>query len=245
MSDPEHPSSELEVLLRVQGHDTALDVLHHRREAIPARAALADRLAEGARLYSALGDLRSRRDAVLAEEKRFDDEARSLTAKAVEVEGHLYSGSIASPRELQALQADLEQIKRLRSSLEDRELEVMEQRESLDAEVVGAEKAVLEAAGDVERLQTEIAAAEAVIDAEIATEAEERARLAATLSDPLTDDYETRRARNRGVGAARLIGNTCQGCRLSIPATEVDRIRRASGDGRAYCDNCGAILVPA
>ena len=44
---------------------------------------------------------------------------------------------------------------------------------------------------------------------------------------------------------ARLVGNTCQGCRLTIPATEVDRIRKAGPDGDvAHCDNCGAILVP-
>ncbi len=126
-----------------------------------------------------------RRDAVLAEEKRFDDEARTLTSKAVEVEGLLYSGSVASPRELQSLQADLEQIKRHRASLEDRELEIMEQRESLDAEVAAGEEAVTAAADDVERLQAEIAAAEAVVDAEIEVETEARQRAGGDARWPL------------------------------------------------------------
>jgi len=43
---------------------------------------------------------------------------------------------------------------------------------------------------------------------------------------------------------ARLVGFTCQGCHLSIPATEVDRIRKEGDGALAYCDNCGAILVP-
>jgi hypothetical protein len=46
------------------------------------------------------------------------------------------------------------------------------------------------------------------------------------------------------VGAARLVGTTCQGCHLTIPATEVDRIRKAPKGTVEYCDNCGAILVP-
>jgi predicted nucleic acid-binding Zn-ribbon protein len=41
---------------------------------------------------------------------------------------------------------------------------------------------------------------------------------------------------------------TCQGCHLTIPATEVDRMRRhaAASDGvgeLSFCDNCGCILV--
>jgi predicted nucleic acid-binding Zn-ribbon protein len=49
---------------------------------------------------------------------------------------------------------------------------------------------------------------------------------------------------SKGQGAARLVGNTCQSCHLTIPATEVDRIRHAPDGIVAYCDNCGAILIP-
>ena len=52
------------------------------------------------------------------------------------------------------------------------------------------------------------------------------------------------RAKANGVGAARLVGNTCQGCHLTIPATEVDRIRKAADGPIVFCDNCGTILVP-
>jgi predicted nucleic acid-binding Zn-ribbon protein len=45
---------------------------------------------------------------------------------------------------------------------------------------------------------------------------------------------------------ARLVGNSCQGCRLTIPSTEVARIRKAGPDADvSHCDNCGAILVPS
>jgi predicted nucleic acid-binding Zn-ribbon protein len=52
------------------------------------------------------------------------------------------------------------------------------------------------------------------------------------------------RARNNGAGAARLVGVTCQGCHLTVPATEAERIKRAPAGSVAHCDNCGAILVP-
>lgn len=235
----------LESLLVLQEHDTALDKLAHRRESLPERAALADRMAEGAHLYSGLVELRGRRDEVVVSEKRVDDEMRSVTEKEREVEGRLYSGSTSSPRELQAMQADLDQIRKHRSSIEDRELGIMDEHESLDAAVAETEQNLASIAAEVRQLEAAIADAEATIDAEIAAVAEQRGMAAKTVPVGLVDAYERRRVQNRGVGAARLVGDTCQGCRLSIPATEVDRMRRAVGDGPYYCDNCGAILVPA
>ncbi len=42
-------------------------------------------------------------------------------------------------------------------------------------------------------------------------------------------DYERRRAQNRGAGAARLVGTTCQACHLTIPSTEAEQVRRERG----------------
>ena len=243
MTDGVGTNGSLESLLVVQEHDSAIDALKHSRESMKERSELTALMSEGARLHAGLGELRDGRDAVLSEERRLDDEARSLSEKAKEMETRLYSGTISSPRELQAIQADVEQLKRHRTSLEDREIEVMEQRESLDAEVAEAEGALRRAAVEVERLQAVIAAAETEIDAQIAARVEARRGLVTALPGTLLADYERRRAVNRGVGAARLAGNTCQACRLSIPASEVDRIRHSTADTLAYCDNCGAILV--
>ena len=56
--------------------------------------------------------------------------------------------------------------------------------------------------------------------------------------------YEQCREKANGVGAARLVGSTCQGCHLSIPATEVARVKKAPPGTVEHCDNCGTILVP-
>ena len=78
----------------------------------------------------------------------------------------------------------------------------------------------------------------------MAEERKARDAIAGELDPSLVGDYERRRGRARGVGVARLVGMTCQGCHLSIPATEVDSIRRAPEGTISYCDNCGCILVP-
>jgi predicted nucleic acid-binding Zn-ribbon protein len=96
----------------------------------------------------------------------------------------------------------------------------------------------------MERLLGVIATAESEIDAASAVETGARATAAAVVGESLLRDYEVRRQRNRGAGAARLVGTTCQACHLSIPSTEAERIRRGAGEEVAYCDNCSAILVP-
>ncbi len=236
--------AEFEALLGVQEHDLALDRLRHRRETLPARAEL---VAKGTELRVRSGELvelRASRDVVLAEEKRLDDEARTIGAKADDMNKKLYSGTVASPKELQAMQADIDMLLRHRSDIEDTELEVIDRRETLDASVADLEKLSSTLADEVARLQQLIGAAEVEIDAEIAQESAARAREAGSIPASLLGDYERRRAQNRGTGAARLVGTTCQACHLTIPSTEAEAIRRAAGSEIAYCDNCGAILVP-
>jgi predicted nucleic acid-binding Zn-ribbon protein len=237
--------SILDTLLLVQERDTALDRLRHRRETLPARAELLAREPDVALRTAQVGELRRARDEILVEERRLDDEASSLESRAKEVEQRLYSGTVASPRELQAMQADVDMLKRHRDGIEDNELEIMERREQLDNALTVAEAALAEAGADVDRLRAVVAEAEREIDAEIAVEHQARAELAATVPERLLADYARRRASNRGAGMARLIGDTCQGCHLSIPSTEVERIRRGPEGTVAYCDNCGCILVPA
>jgi predicted nucleic acid-binding Zn-ribbon protein len=191
-----------------------------------------------------LADARARRDEVVREVKRLDDEGAAVTARVAEVEKTMYSGSVSSPRELQAMQSDVEQLNRHRRALDDRELGLMEQQEGLEAEVAALEKRVGELQGEADTARAALVEQESAIDAELDTESEARGVAAGSVPSELLVLYEQCRERAKGIGVARLVGNTCQGCRLTIPATEVDRIRKSGADGPVFhCDNCGAILV--
>jgi predicted nucleic acid-binding Zn-ribbon protein len=234
----------LATLLELQDRDTAIDRLRHRRDTLPERAALESVRTELNDAGARLAEATSRREEVAREEQRFDDEARSLEDKAAEVERRMYSGEVTSPRELQTLQADVDQLRRHRHSLEDRELEVMERRESLDGEVDGLDGRVRALEAEAQRLSAALSEVEAEIDGELSGERAARDEIAATLDAGLLQDYEGCRARARGMGAARLNGNTCQGCHLSIPSVEAERIRKSPTGTVAHCENCGCILVP-
>ena len=139
------------------------------------------------------------------DEQKLDDEARSLGAKATEVEAKMYSGEISSPRELQAMQSDVEQLRKHQRNVENRELELMEAREPLDATLAELEqhRSVLE--GELERIRRTLADAEAVIVAEVGEERAARDRIAAGIDERPGEGVRAvpgAGARRRG-GAAR------------------------------------------
>jgi uncharacterized protein len=237
--------SPLDQLLVVQEHDSAAEGLRHRRAILAEREVLARADAEVTALEPQLTDARSRRDEVVREVKRLDDENSAVAARIKEVEKTMYSGTISSPRELQAMQADVESLGKHSRTLDDRELELMERQETLDGEVGGIEQQVNDLRATADSARAALGEKEAVIDEELAEVLEARGAAAGAVPADLLATYERIRQSNHGAGVARLIGNTCQGCRLTIPATEVDQIHRAGAEGKVFnCDNCGAILVP-
>lgn len=236
---------DLAALLRVQERDTGLERLRYRHGTIPERDAINERRALEVQLAERGAATRRDRDTALVEERRLDDEAQVLARRAKEVDGKLYSGTISSPRELLDMQADIDQLNRHRGAIEEKELEVMERRESLDTTLAALEAELAGIRAELGELAATLARREAELDAEIAVEEAARAEEASAVGADLLADFERRRRQNHGAGVALLVGGVCQGCRLSIPATEVDRLRLDPDAEIASCDNCGAILVPA
>ena len=236
---------DLGPLLTLQEHDLALDRLRHRRATLPARTTVAEAETEIATVDAESALLRGPLAELARNQERLEDEAQALAEQAKAADRKLYSGEVSSPRELQALQADIEQLKRHQRTVEERALEIMEEREPLDAQMHALLASREERSADLATARAELAEAEGEVDGEIAIEQGLRDTAAASVDASMLALYERCRTNApSGIGAARLVGHTCQGCHLTIPATEVDALRKAPPGTVAHCDNCGAILVP-
>lgn len=235
--------SDLERLLDLQANDTSADQLRHRRATLPERALLVELDAREASLRAGVADSATERDALVREQKRLEDEIAMLVDKIVDVDRKLYGEHLTSPKEAQALQADLESLRRRQDELEEKVLEAMEAIEPLAAILDDCDQAV--AAIDVERSNARdaLARSESEIDAELRANAQQRDSLASAVSPALLADYDGRRASAGGVVVARLQGSTCQGCFLSLAPAEVDELRRRPVDDLVECPECGRILV--
>jgi uncharacterized protein len=230
-------------LLAVQEHDTSIDQLLHRRAHLPSRAELDSVMGELAGLETSATDVESIRHGFGRDQQRLEDEIASLNERANHHDKTLYSGTIGNPRELQSLQDEIASLKRRISQLEDQEIEVMEQLEPLDAQLAAfaASRAALDERGGA--LRAQIAEEEVTIDGELERVRRERDELASTVDAELLTEYDELRKRSGGIAIARLVGGSCGGCHLSLPAVDVDRIKKLSPDAPAHCEECGRLLA--
>ena len=230
-------------LLEIQEQDTLGDQLRHRRQRHPLRAELAE-------VTEALSDLRRRhqeaagqRDAIRRRQADLESEVAANNERLAGIERRMYSGEVSAARDLQALSAEADGLRARTSRLEDLVLEAMEEAEPAEAAVATLESE----AGSLSRRRSEAEAQLGVEDAALEAEEAEHARARAALAEDVPADllqrYGLLRSRLGGVAVASLHNGACGGCHLSLPATELDRIRRAPPDSLITCEQCGRILV--
>jgi len=241
--DAPPPLGPLERLLVVQEHDTEADQLRHRLASLPERARLDEKLAEIAALEKRAAVVGEERAAVGRDLQRLEDEVATVEARRADTDRKLYGGAVNAARELQALQDELASLKRRQDSLEDDELELMEQAEPLDAEL--ATLAADRAARDEEAtaLTAALAEAEVAVAADLERVLAEREAAVDGIEAALLDEYARLRGQLGGVAIARLVGTNCGGCHLTLSSVEVDRIRKTPAGAMVHCEECGRILV--
>ena len=230
-------------LLRVQEHDTRIDQLRHRRDTLPQRARLTEIAGQVAGFERDAGQAGSDRDELAREQKLHEDEVASLGDKRMSAQAKLYGGDVSNPRELQALQEEVEALGRRVGHLDDRTLELMEQIEPLDGRLAEVASSASAARAEAESVEAQLTAAEAEIDAEIDSERVAREQLIGDVAPELRAEYEQLRGQSGGVAIARLTGAQCGGCHLSLSAMEVARIRKLSPDEPVHCEECGRLLA--
>ena len=236
-------ATPLELLLDVQEHDTTVDQLVHRKASLPERAELADVERRTAALHEERAGIATPLEEIAARETKAEDDIAAAEKRMAEIDTRMTSGAVTASRDLQAMSEEITHLRERISTLEDAGIEALTEREPLDAELARIDAALAELAASAQRLRGAIAEAEVAVDAELERTRSEREVLAAGLPADLAATYEHLRARLGGIGAARLEGPRCTGCHLTLPATEVDRLKREPLDALVFCDQCGRILV--
>lgn len=231
----------LKRLLDLQAEDSEIRRLNDRIASLPEAARLEELKTQLAELEADLAIAGKQLGEIEREQARLEGEIELLEGKLTKEEQRLFAGSVSNPKELAALQSEVEMLKRKRSGLEDGLLEVMEQREGAAATEEGL-RAEREGVGaDAERLSATVNELTAELEAGLSTHTQARIAIASEIPEDLASLYEKTRAAKHGVGAAALVGSTCQGCHTELPAREVERLRSERGLQR--CDNCRRILV--
>ncbi len=231
----------MERLLELQELDLSVDRLEARRKEVEAGAELDEARRNADEVEQKVGELRLALDSIGREEKRLENEISSVDQRIQAEQKRLYDGSVANPKELSSIQAEVESLGRRKSRLEDEEIGQMEHREDLESRLPPLEK---EPAALRQRVDEVEAAAQGELG-EIATTLEERRgarqELTPEIEEELLELYEDLRAQKKGVGAAALIDGVCQGCHEKLSAMALDKLKRTEGVRR--CEYCRRILI--
>lgn len=232
-----HAMTWIHDLRRLQETDAALDI--RRGSLADAEARLGeseDVMSVRARVEELDAALRFARGA----QKDVEFEADDLKSKIAPAETKLYSGAIKNPKELADLQADIDQLKRHLSAVEDRDLEALTRLETAENEhrAANAELALMESAWAAE--QADLAERTKRLAAEIAEYDAERLEQAAEVSPEHQRTYDHIRFARQGRALAKLDRNLCTGCRISLPTNIVNKAR--AGNVLIQCPNCERIL---
>jgi predicted nucleic acid-binding Zn-ribbon protein len=230
-------------LLELQGLDSTLDRLRHKRATLPEMAEM--RRLDG--LVDALRDAVVRAETEVSdlarEQAKFEREIEQVRSRKDRDSQRLASGAITVAKQLQDLEHEVATLSRRQSDLEDAELEVMERAETAAAEL--AELTGQRSEHLAARAEAEVGrdAAFVQIDAEIEQATVQRAELAATLPADLLALYEKLRGSEGGVGAGEIARGRCGGCHLDLMNNEKSAIRAAAADEVLRHEECGRILV--
>jgi uncharacterized protein len=234
----------LDHLLAVQDFDIALTQMQHRRHALVESSGLAAVETQIAAVQAEKQDAAARRGVLSDTQKDLETQIASISERRGVLEQRMYAARGTSARDLQAMSEEVRHLTQRRAELEELELAAMLDQDPIDTELAALDERLAPLRAQADELRAQVAEAAKEIDGDMATTARQRSAEAAQLPTALSDRYETLRARLKGTGAARLIGNRCDGCHLELASVEVEKIRALPAGEVATCEQCGRILVP-
>ncbi len=178
-----------------------------------------------------------------AEVRKADADVSQVRTRRQRDQERLDKGAVSSPKELQGLQHEIESLDRRIGTLEDAELEVMEQLEQAQATLDRTEAELT--ALDAELGAATVARDEALADLDRQAEAArvEREQTVSGVPADLLALYDKVRGQQGGVGAAELRQRRCEGCRLELNAADLRELAAEPPDTVLRCPECNRLLV--
>lgn len=237
--------SFLAPLLEVQDLDLAADAARNRLAKLPEREAIPILEAKLVEIESQLAAANAERAERQAEEEQIGEEVSQISRDIEAAEVERYSGKRKDQDEAAAHSESQERLHEKQTSLEERELELLEEIEAVESRVEDQESA--RAANRVE--SEKVAEAIQKVGGEVAVELEglavAREKIVARIPGNIFSAYERVRAQAQkgGRGAAALAEGRCGGCRIKLPSLEKTRMLAEPEEALIQCPQCRRILV--
>ncbi len=230
---------EIEQLLILQNRDSKISTMKLELKMAPAeRAQLEQKLeSSGARLESAKLELRE----IEVERKKLENEAQSKRDGIAKFKTQQFQ--TRKNEEFQALNNEISRHQKDIQTIEDRELELMENAEKVKAQVKTAEGELQVAKTQINRELADIDAKTKVIETHLKQAETEREQLSKEIEEDLLERYERLFASKGDVAVVELEHEVCMGCHMKITTQTAVRVKAKREI--MSCEQCGRILYIA
>ena len=170
-------------------------------------------------------------------------EAQAQQIKIEQAESRLYGGQVHNPKELQDLQNDVASLKRHLAALEERELEAMSKAESVESQLEHAKVELENLQSRLGNQHQQLLSEQSVLTKDLERLREEREATANPVDHSILEQYESLRAKRRGIAVTEVNDNACSACGTTLTAAIQQNARSTAR--LVNCPSCGRILYAA
>ena len=167
-------------------------------------------------------------------------EVEDLRAKATASEEKLYGGTVKNPKELASLQEQVVNLQRKMRVGDDKTLDIMAEVDTTQQKVSLKRGEVAKIEEDWRAEQASLSQQQAELGAALATLEQKGKDLAGKLDASSLELYQALRRKRQGRAVAKVEQGMCQGCRIALPMSELQRARL--GQELVQCSSCERIL---
>ncbi len=168
-------------------------------------------------------------------------ESRSLATRIKSTEDQLMGGDIHNPKELEALQANLDSLQRHRTQLEDSAVEAMMLADGFTSQLDELQGTLTRLETEWQGTQGELREQETKMKHNYILLRRKREALAADMQPDMLNRYEQMRKRRNGVAVAPVHDGDCGACHVQMPTGVISALKSQS-DELVVCTSCGRYL---
>jgi len=156
-----------------------------------------------------------------------------------QIEKKLYDGKTTSTKELAGFQAEADQMRAQQGKHEEQVLEVMDQVSQQEQEVANLADRLQRGRKALEDEAKKLEQERHDLEAQVAELRQKRIAMAAEIEPPMLSRYDLLRQRKKGVAVARLQGQACGECGVSLPEPVRRRVEERQVE---VCSSCERLL---
>jgi predicted nucleic acid-binding Zn-ribbon protein len=176
-----------------------------------------------------------------AAQKDAELESQTLAQQIDAKDKELMSGRVSQPKELESLQANVEALRRQRSSVEDSGMEALLHVETLNQQLTTAQESLRQVEDKWKGSQSELLLEDAKYKRIYAQLKQQRETLSQALPPADVKYYQDLRGRKAGVAISPLQNGQCGVCHILVPTGVVSAVRTRKSEA-VLCPSCGRVL---